>query len=142
MNGDSFIVSNVHYLIHLADEVLRFSLPLDVLGCSPFENKIQVLNNVVRPTHRPLAQLVKRVLEKTNPRPSLPHFHVQFGQKCHSVLPNFNCESKFKYCLLHEVGRITLTSPNNCLILKNGDVVQVLNIIRDCENDAVFLYSR
>ena len=30
--GNSFIVSNVHYLIHLADEVLRFSLPLDVLG--------------------------------------------------------------------------------------------------------------
>ena len=84
--GNSFIVSNVHYLIHLADEVLRFSLPLDVLGCSQFENKIQVLKNVVRPTHRPLAQLVKRILEKRlNPRPSLPHFHVQFGQKHHSA---------------------------------------------------------
>ena len=54
---------NVHNLIHLADQVLRFGC-LDFVSYFPFENHIQVLKNLIQPTFRPLAQLVNRIIKR------------------------------------------------------------------------------
>uniref|UniRef100_A0A7M5UW45 Uncharacterized protein n=1 Tax=Clytia hemisphaerica TaxID=252671 RepID=A0A7M5UW45_9CNID len=59
----SFTVYNVHGLIHLADDALKYNVNLDIISCFPFENHLQILKKLVRNATNPLVSVVKRVTE-------------------------------------------------------------------------------
>lgn len=63
--GNSFMVYNVHSLIHLPDDYLRFG-SLDNVSAFAFESFMQVLKRYVRRPGKELAQVVKRVHELEN----------------------------------------------------------------------------
>lgn len=60
--GTQFISYNVHGLIHLPDDALRFG-PIEKFPAYPFENYNGILKNLVRKGNKPLEQIVKRVIE-------------------------------------------------------------------------------
>ncbi len=57
--GDTFVVYNVHSLIHLPDDVQFFQASLDDISCFPFENHMQTLKRLVHSAQSPLVQVVK-----------------------------------------------------------------------------------
>lgn len=61
--GLTFVVYNVHCLIHLADDSRFFNLDLDKISCFPFENYLQSLKKYVRNSTNPLSSIIKRVSE-------------------------------------------------------------------------------
>ena len=61
--GNTFQSYNVHSLVHLCDDVIRFQLPLDALSAFKFENYLKTLKRFVRNANNPLAQIVKRIKE-------------------------------------------------------------------------------
>lgn len=60
--GKSFVSYNVHGLIHLAKDVIRFG-PLNTYSAYPFENYLQEVKRKVRKSEKPLKQLVHRTQE-------------------------------------------------------------------------------
>ena len=69
--GEHLVVYNVHSLIHLADDVLRFKTPLSSMDAFPFENYLQVIKRMVRNATQPCKQIVKRVEEVQKARVGL-----------------------------------------------------------------------
>lgn len=60
--GSTSIVYNVHSLLHLPDDALRFG-SLDNISAFEFENYLQFLKRLLRGKHLPIEQIVKRVIE-------------------------------------------------------------------------------
>lgn len=61
--NDSFISYNVHCLIHLADDVMRFG-PLDLFSSFIFENNMKSANKAMLRKHESvLPQIVRRLFE-------------------------------------------------------------------------------
>lgn len=136
--GPHFAVYNVHGLIHLSDDVLRFG-PLDNFSCFPFENFLQQLKKKVRRSQNPLAQVVKRLAEAasskktsvlvSNPTLLLTNPHSRGPLP---IVPHGNCHQQvrqFQTAML-EPWRLTTKKPNNCVFLQDGSIVRVQNIIQ------------
>uniref|UniRef100_A0A1B0CU09 Transposase domain-containing protein n=1 Tax=Lutzomyia longipalpis TaxID=7200 RepID=A0A1B0CU09_LUTLO len=62
MYGNFSIVSNVHNLLHIYDDVQNFG-DLQNISTYPYENYLGKLKRLVRSGNRPLAQVAKRLLE-------------------------------------------------------------------------------
>jgi len=64
MYGPTFLVYNVHNLLHISDDVQFFDTSLDGVSAFPFENFLKTLKRFVRSTSvSPIAQVVKRIHE-------------------------------------------------------------------------------
>ena len=139
--GEAFLVYNVHNLIHLADEVLRFG-PLDVFSCAPFENQIGILTRLVRPTNRALSQLAKRIMERRNHNFTKPinHPNGMFHQHNNGPTPIRFSGRQFSK-LYYKKMRLTVQRPNNCVILHNGDVFEISNFLQT-NNGEQMMYGR
>lgn len=61
---DAYITSNVHNLIHMVDDVTKFG-ELSTFSAYPFETTLGCIKRLLRKGHRPLAQVAKRIIEKT-----------------------------------------------------------------------------
>ena len=64
--GQTFVVYNVHNLIHLPDDAEYFDASLDKISCFPFENHLQSIKKKVRNANNPLVSIVKRIIELEN----------------------------------------------------------------------------
>jgi hypothetical protein len=58
--GNTFVVYNVHTLLHLPDDVHFFQASLNEISCFLFENYMQQQKRLVRNAQHPIAQVVKR----------------------------------------------------------------------------------
>ncbi|XP_043277800.1 uncharacterized protein [Venturia canescens] len=61
--GNDFVSYNVHGLLHLVDDVERFS-PADEYSAFPYENAIKVFRRYVRKPHLSLQQIANRIAER------------------------------------------------------------------------------
>ena len=62
--GNFFNVYNVHALTHIVDDVLHHGSSLNHISAFKFENYMQTIKKMVRNSHNPIAQIVKRISEK------------------------------------------------------------------------------
>lgn len=60
--SSEFLVYNVHSLIHIADDAMKFG-PLDRISAFPFENSMQGLKRMIRTNSRHLQQVIRRTQE-------------------------------------------------------------------------------
>jgi len=130
--GLQFITSNVHHLIHLPLDVLRFG-PLDSFAAYCFENLLQILKNLVRKSNKPLQQIVKRIGEievhqmliETPDRVSpLSNPHNK-GPLLNGINP-----SVYQYKnLFFNNTKLGISLPNNCVFLTGNRVILIENII-------------
>ena len=61
--GVDILVYNVHCLIHLVDDVLRFG-SLDNVSAFPFENHMRIFKKLIRGPSSPLKQIIGRISEQ------------------------------------------------------------------------------
>lgn len=69
--GEQYVTSNIHYLIHLNEEVKMYS-PLDSYSTFDFENYMQVFKRILQKHANPLQQIHRRLFEKHN-----RNWHIQ-----------------------------------------------------------------
>jgi len=70
--GDTFVVYNVHSLLHLVDDVKYFGISLNQLNAFPYENYLQSLKRLIRSPSSPLVQVAKRIEESEITTPLQP----------------------------------------------------------------------
>jgi hypothetical protein len=134
--GGHFISYNVHGLIHLADDVLRYG-PLDSFSCFPFENFLQTLKRHVRRSLNPLVQIVKRTTELVHcskTRPSNDDHDSVILSHPHSKGPLHNPTEYLVRATQFQVAkfknwRLTIKVPNNIVIMGDGSIVKILNFL-------------
>lgn len=97
--GEEFAVYNVHGLLHIADDVIKFGC-LDNCSAWRFENYMKQLKKKVRSGKNPAAQLVKRIYEETD------------------RVPVVNSESLTIYC----------RRPNNAYVTKCSKYCSVVRV--------------
>lgn len=148
--GPHFITFNIHCLIHLSSDVLRFG-PLDLFSCFPFENYLFVLKKWVRHSNYPLAQLVKRLSEEFNCEGPLQDIQISFfhanpllnSRHFNGPLPDddidyseFQQFKKVKYLFWD----LRIRHPNNYIIIDDEleSVVAIENFLLH-ENGSVFI---
>nr|XP_047128984.1 uncharacterized protein LOC124809195 isoform X3 [Hydra vulgaris] len=56
----SFCVYNVHSLLHICDDVVKFDCSLNDISCFPFENFMQTLKKAVKNSKSPVVQIAKQ----------------------------------------------------------------------------------
>jgi hypothetical protein len=106
--GNAFVVYNVHNLIHVADDVLKYNCTLNKLSCFPFENYLQKLKKMIRSVSNPVAQIAKRMTEM-------------------EVICN-EMTSTSDAARLSPCEQIDIGDADNCYLLTNGNVCFVREI--------------
>ncbi|XP_045034596.1 uncharacterized protein LOC116918629 [Daphnia magna] len=146
--GSEFLSYNVHSLIHLPDDVLRYgSLPN--FSAFPFENYMQTLKKLIRKSDKPLQQIAKRLVElgnfdfsKNKKEVSVHNRVFRFEHDKGPLLPGLRFRSIIQYRELR-VGpwHLTCKIPNSCIYLKVMTVFCIENIIKT-ENNSLFIGRR
>jgi hypothetical protein len=112
--GETFLVYNIHSLLHLADDAKFFSTTLDDLSAFKFENYLHMLKKLIRSARNPVVQVAKRIEEQ---------------EACVKQGSSMTPEKKFK---LAAQGRDSLIQ------LHNGKYAEVLSVENDKIHCAVF----
>ena len=131
--GDWFVTYNVHCLIHLAEDVMRFG-PLDRYSSFPFENNMKSVKAMLRKHECILAQIVRRIIEEEKnsiKKRTMSSGKTVLKQK-HASGPIMSTGTGKQYRVL-QYKSVTLKcdDANNCVILKDDTVVQILNIVEN-----------
>lgn len=113
---------NMHSLVHLADDVRTMGCSLSHIMAFPFEDKLGKIKKCLRSGHKPLQQLCRQMeqeamTKKKNITSKKESFEV-LRSKAHATSVNI---IKVRY--LNFV--LTTKSPNNAVILKNGDIMRI-----------------
>lgn len=133
--GKEFFTYNVHCLVHLAKNCLRFG-PLDSFSAFPFENYLQKVKFLVHTGSRPLEQLAKRI-EDTHRVTSFKVPVIANISKCHvdplsqhSNGPTCGLLWKAQYHKVHFGTTVLRTeSPDRSVLLKDGRVLLINNFL-------------
>lgn len=87
--GRSFIVYNVHNVLHLADDVENYQCSLNDICAFPYENELRKIKQLVRSSNNPISQVFKRLAEKERSNKSKEE--VALHKVCVSTKPRDNC---------------------------------------------------
>ena len=142
--GVEFLSYNVHNLIHLANDVLRFG-HLDSFSAFPFENYLHQIKNLLRKHDKPLPLVIRRInVIQMNELPvTISHMSPPTVlSKKHTDGPIINdCHGiQFKMALFRSWAIRTDNNSDCFVILENKKIVKVSNIIKT--NDKIFLIGQ
>lgn len=132
--GPQYMTHNFHNLLHLSGDVLTFG-PLDACSAFKFENYLHSLKNLIRKGEKPLAQVVKRLLERFDfvpPNTVMPeNISYPYYSSTHELGPLISdCDVSKQYKKVHfQSFTLSTDTPNSCCSLKDGSVVVIYNII-------------
>ena len=148
--GEEFVVYNVHSLIHICDDVMKYK-QINAITAFPFENHMKQLRKAVRQARDPLEQAVKRIYERRNTNTGIDVCDAWVsddsgGAKCqseHSAGPVLEQHSHVKQFAKVTFGKCTLTlqPSDDCVKLANGDIGIVRNILKT-DSGVLLLYAR
>lgn len=65
MYGPQYLVYNVHNLIHLPDDVIRYG-SLETFSAFPFENHLGLVKRLLRKPNFALSQVINRIIERNS----------------------------------------------------------------------------
>jgi hypothetical protein len=141
----NFLSYNVHALLHVADDVLRFG-PLYSYSAYRFENHYGLMKKYLRKNDKPLQQLVKRLdEEKRNSLPSekrLENGSINFTNIHVNGPINLNAEivvRQFKRAEKIGVWQVTCEEPDNCIFLNDLSVVIIRNFVETDRNQRLVI---
>ncbi|KYN15964.1 hypothetical protein ALC57_11792 [Trachymyrmex cornetzi] len=142
--GKASLISNMHNLIHLADDVRYMNCSLSRISAFPFENTLGIIKKFLRSGNKPLAQIVRRnVVTFVKRFKTLLKYFLFSGhiQPRIQILrqSRSNNEGEIIIKRLQYIG-VVLTSrvPNNTVLLDNGLLLKIDRIFLSAyenEND-------
>lgn len=135
--GEEYISHNVHNLVHLVDDVIKFGC-LDNFSSFMFENYMHTLKKKFQIGRRPLQQVVKKIYQEQLYFKSKKHVHFPVLNKLtNQQLIKSKVVSTYKSVAFERFQFIT--NKKDCYaILKNGHFVKILEI-SSCGVDIFFL---
>lgn len=143
--GQQYLTHNFHNLIHLSGSVETFG-PLDNSCAFRFENYLFSLKRLIRKGENPLAQIVKRILERMNCTSSNDTTQAKFPfySSSHLSGPTLaDCDSSKQYRKLHfQHFTLTTSIPNSCCSFLDGSIVLIYNIIYSLNHKSMSVISR
>jgi len=141
--GQGSLVYNVHNLLHIADDARSMGV-LDAFSSFPFENLLGHIKRMLRSGHKPLAQICHRIAERSTLSNTTPlvisPVSVKLSQPHHRGPTLSHAGGQFD---ILEYGGVQFSTnchakSNSYALLKNGQVVQIVNIIQT-SGSSVFL---
>lgn len=145
--GNYLISHNVHGLLHLYDDYLKFG-PLNNVNCFSFENYMQIIKHQIRKPGRPLKQLINRYNENPmfslqNKNSSIPTAKILALEphKKGPILNSVPCVTQFAKLKINDaILKIKSVSTANCyFISSSNEVVEIHNIVHTLDNKYVIL---
>lgn len=135
--GLDILVYNVHCLLHIVDDVVRFG-PLDNISAFPFENHMRMFKKMIRGPRSPLKQVIARLTERENTcfRTSMSSTTLK-GLHIYGPLPeswkDFANVTQYNAMQLHDL-TLKTSQKDGCVALACGNICVIKNIVqRDCE---------
>jgi len=125
--GSTFLIYNVHNLIHLADDAKQFG-SLDNVSAFAFENYLQILKKMIRGQKLQLEQVVNRVSEIENSTLG-SRLWIPSAKKYGAIKPKKGRCKKF----IHESFIITNKHGDNCFMSNDGSILLIQDILCDLE---------
>lgn len=132
--GVHYITYNFHALTHIADDVTNFGC-LDFCSTFQFGFFLQFFKSKIRKSDKPLQQIIERLKElaKSNiwfngSSEDSSNFKVSGEHYNGPVLETCNSSRQYKE-IQFSTFTLTSTSPNSYCFLKNGNIVNIKNVI-------------
>jgi len=133
--GPNQVVYNVHCLVHLAQDVMRYG-SLDNVSAFPFENYLGHLKTLVRKPHNPVAQIVRRLAEQGSVGVANQSTTGELYKKVHCDGPiplHYVACTQYKKCVTGQY-TVAVTEGDNCFEV-SGKVGIVRNIFHNSTSD-------
>lgn len=139
MYGPKYLVYNVHNLIHLPDDVIRYG-SLETFSAFPFENHLGLIKRLLRKPNFALSQVINRITERNSltVQPSKMKFPVLKQQHALGPLLNESPNQQYKELILENFCIRTNVSDQGVMV--NNHIGRVQNIVK-YENDLVIVYK-
>lgn len=126
--GKTCLVSNMHNLIHLADDVDYMNCTIPEVSGYPFESFLGKLKKFIRNGNRPLSQICRRLSElsfKNTEKVTIPVYIKILRQLSPDEENNIPIKSvQYKGSIL------TSKHPDNTVLLENNNIMQIDNIFK------------
>lgn len=129
--GDEFVTYNVHCLIHLASDALRFG-NLETVSAFPFENYLQKVKRLLRGYNGALSQVVKRIEEERSQESRYVEREeetVFLGRTTGKPCPDGLTHADQFVGVVHKGVRYTTLKRDNCIITENA-IALIVNVIK------------
>jgi len=142
--GKTYASHNIHNLLHLVADVRKFGI-LENFSAFRFENYMSTIKKLLRKGDKPLQQLSRRFgeIENVNEKFEKARGSELCLEKEHFDGPmhqNDNIKGQYKI-LRNSLYMIRCTDKrNNCCVLKNGEYIEVENIIQ--RKDEIFVIGK
>ena len=135
---------NPHCLIHLVDDALTFG-QLNRVSAFPFENYLGALKPVTRKPGAKLQPIIKRTIELERNQIFCPLSSTIEAHKFKDHYPKGprlgHIEGKPYKRLFTSGNKFSIRRPNNCVILDDGNIFKIQNIIKSFSGETILLGS-
>lgn len=132
--GNKIVTHNIHSLLHLPKDVQKYG-SFERFSAFSFENYICSLKKLIRKDDKPLQQIARRLTEYESVR-DIKYKYIKNKIKVEKLhynrfLPNTRKYDSQFTILKTDSCRIDINDErNNCVMLKDGSIVNVLNIAK------------
>ena len=145
------VVYNVHNLLHLHDDVVKYG-SLDKVSSFPFENHLQIYKKRIRNGSNTLQQLIRRVDEEQRlgmqhsdmfeePLDNLRYLHPHDFPLPGSLL-RYRNEIAGQYKVVEFRGvRFSVFAADSCIRLQDSSVGKIVNIVRLTDGSCLLVYK-
>ncbi|KYN00040.1 hypothetical protein ALC62_09202 [Cyphomyrmex costatus] len=138
--GEQYVSHNIHNLLHICTDVRKYG-PVDTFSAFKFENHMTNVKKLLRKPDKPLQQLARRYAEIETLPLSVQSCQIQSNinfRKPHNsgpLIDGYNFTAQFKI-LENDLYSIYCDNErNNCVLLNNGDVVLIFNLVQSNDNN-------
>ena len=138
--GNSFLSYNVHALIHLSVDSLKFG-PLDVFSAWKYENPLKSIKSMLRGRHLPLEQIERRLSENSQSLSFPKRDSIEFKME-HFEGPDRNLKgAKYKRAFV-KVVLFACNSRDSCFMDFQDQYFRIYNIIVCRKNNITFVCKK
>lgn len=136
--GQTFVVYNVHHLIHLVADCLLHG-NLEEFSAFKFESFLGYMKNLLHAPGNTLSQIVCRTMEKAIiPRLCYSVNTVSFEQR-HEMGPTLNCQGE-QYKKIRTCNKIFCVRSSDAYCLtKSNEIVEIVNIIKSNDGETYLI---
>ncbi|XP_029676934.1 uncharacterized protein LOC115243823 [Formica exsecta] len=127
--GKDFIISNVHNLIHISDDVIKFG-HLDSFSSFTFENFLYEIKKQLKKGEKPLEQLHNRIVERVKNKKTR-HEYFSKPQVAHYNSKKSNGTRLAYDYIFYKIFKLSLKKESDSFCyLKSNDIFHIKNIYK------------